>query len=264
MSLFIRLSDSDLCFARYEAGTPTDFDFATFHLAPQASLTLNLRGAMQQVGLLQHDFDRVEVLAGSAVTPVPLADFQEEDAAPFYQFCFEPEARHRVFYDTVPSVNAVFLFALPESVCHALEETFGEGRVRYTAALTPVVQTFAGKGLGTSESRRIFVYVHDDRAEIVVLEAGRLLMQNSFTVQSLTDISYYTFNMARHLAIDISSTPVFVAGPTLLRDPVVTEFQQYAAKVFPIHPAADFNRHIVATTDGVPYDLVCALLRRRV
>ena len=57
MSLFIRLSDSDLCFARYEAGTPTDFDFATFHLAPQASLTLNLRGAMQQVGLLQHDFD---------------------------------------------------------------------------------------------------------------------------------------------------------------------------------------------------------------
>ena len=61
--------------------------------------------------------------------------------------------------------------------------------------------------------------------------------------------------MARHLAIDISSTPVFVAGPTLLRDPVVTEFQQYAAKVFPIHPAADFNRHIVATTDGVPTTL---------
>ena len=64
--------------------------------------------------------------------------------------------------------------------------------------------------------------------------------------------------------VSLSSTPVFVAGPTLLRDPVVTEFQQYAAKVFPIHPAADFNRHIVATTDGVPYDLVCALLRRRV
>ena len=88
MSRFIRLSDSDRCFARYEAGTPTDFDLPAFHLAPQASLTLSLRGAMQQVGLLQHDFDRVEVLAGSAVTPVPLADFQEEDAAAFYRFCF--------------------------------------------------------------------------------------------------------------------------------------------------------------------------------
>ncbi len=264
MSLYIRLSDTDLCFARYEASAPSDFQYTSFHLAPQASLTLNLRSAMQQVALLHEGFDRVEVLAAVPVTPVPLADFQEEDAAAFYRFCFEPEGNPRVFYDTVPSVNAVFLFALPESVCHALEETFGEGNVRYTASLTPVVQTFATKGLGVADPRRIFVYVHDDRAEIAVLEAGRLLIQNSFTVQSLTDVSYYTFNMARHLAIDVSATPVFVAGPSLLREPVVSEFRQYAAKVFPILPAADFNRHVVATTDGVPYDLVCALLRRRV
>ena len=46
-------------------------------------------------------------------------------------------------------------------------------------------------------------------------------------------------------------------------DPVVTELQHYAGKIYAIQPAADFNRHMVSTTPGVPYDLMCALLRRR-
>ena len=100
-------------------------------------------------------------------------------------------------------------------------------------------------------------------ADVAVLEGNRLIMLNAFSVRALTDVAYYAFNMASHLAIDITQTPVFVAGPAALRDPVVTELQHYAGKVYAIQPAADFNRHVVSTTPGVPYDLMCALLRRR-
>ncbi|MGM9688234.1 MAG: DUF3822 family protein [Alloprevotella sp.] len=263
MSLYIRISESELNFALYDPAADADLQFFTHHVSPQSPLTVNLRGAAQQVPLLQDYAGRVEVLAGAPVTPVPLADFQEEDAATFYNFCFETEGNLRVFYDTVPAINTVFLFALPENTCRTLEEVFGAASIHYTAALTPVMLTFAGKGLSAGNGKRIFLYVHDETADVAVLEGSRLIMLNAFAVRALTDVAYYTFNMVSHLATDIAQTPVFVAGPAALRDPVVTELQHYAGKVYAIQPAADFNRHVVSTTPGVPYDLMCALLRRR-
>ena len=81
MNLYIRISDTELCFAAYEMGASQSFQFSTFRMQPSASLTVNLRTAMQQVELLrQQKFSKVEVYVNAPVTPVPLAEFQEEDA----------------------------------------------------------------------------------------------------------------------------------------------------------------------------------------
>ena len=53
---------------------------------------------------------------------------------------------------------------------------------------------------------------------------------------------------------------IYVAGTDELRTPVVGELQKYAARVFAINQAAEFNRHPVATTPHVPYDLITKLL----
>uniref|UniRef100_UPI003FEF745C DUF3822 family protein n=1 Tax=Alloprevotella sp. TaxID=1872471 RepID=UPI003FEF745C len=74
----------------------------------------------------------------------------------------------------------VFLFALAESTCHTLEEVFGE--VRYTSALTPVVQHFAQKGLATTNDRRLFVYTHDGVIDEMVLAARRWVMLDTYRV----------------------------------------------------------------------------------
>ena len=72
-------------------------------MRPQVSLTVNLRMAMQQVEMLQQQYDKVEVYVNATVTPVPLAEFQEEDVETTYNFCFTPGDKQRVFYDTVPA-----------------------------------------------------------------------------------------------------------------------------------------------------------------
>lgn len=259
MLLHIRISDTDICFAHYEkTGTP-EFQFQPYHVRPQASLTVNLRLAMQQVVLLQQQYERVEVYVNAPVTPIPLVEFQEEDVETTYNFCFSPDEKRRIFYDTVPASNVVFLFALAESTCHTLEEVFGE--VRYTSALTPVVQHFAQKGLATTNDRRLFVYTHDGVIDVMVLDDSRLVMLNTYNVRTLTDVDYYVFNLARHLALNMNETPIFVAGIPSLRNPVIDELQKYAARVYPVNPSAEFNRSIVSTTEGVPYDLMCAVLR---
>lgn len=259
MTLHIRISDTDICFATYEAGQPPKFEFHPYHVRPQVSLTVNLRMAMQQVEMLQQQYDKVEVYVNATVTPVPLAEFQEEDVDTTYNFCFTPGDKQRVFYDTVPASNAVFLFALPEVTCRTLEEAFGE--VRYTAALTPLVQHFAQKGIDTTHGKRLFVYTHDGVIDVVALEDSRLVMLNTYMVRTLTDVDYYVFNLVRHLALDVAETPLFVAGAPLLRDPVIDELQKYAPRVYPVNPSAEFNRNVVSTTEGVPYDLMCALLK---
>ena len=258
MSLFIRISDTDLSFAQYQQENKVEFKFESYHVRPQASLTVNLREAINKVELLQAKHDKVEVLVNGPVTPIPLVEFQEEDVDSIYSFCFSQNEDRRIFYDSVPATNTVLLFALPEITCHTLEDIFGE--VRYQSCQTPVVQHFATKALANAVGKRMFVYTHDGTVDLIVLEESHLVMLNTYPVRTLTDVAYYTFNLASHLGMDIQTAPIFVAGLPFLRDPVVEELQKYAARVYPIHPSAEFNRNIVATTEGVPYDMVCGLL----
>lgn len=257
--LYLRISDTDLHIARYDKDAPSSFAFATHHLRPQLSLTMNLREALDAVDLLKQPADRVEMIINTPVTPVPLQDFQEEDCERIYAYCFEQERKVRVFYDTVPAANVVLLFGLEDLMCHTLEEAFGT--VRYSSAQTAVLQHFSGKANDTSASRRrLFVYTHEGRADISVFDDQRLLMFNSYAVHALTDVDYYTFNLARHMAYSTADEPIFVAGDEALRTPVVEELQKYAKRVYAINPAADFNRHPAAAAPGIPYDLIVKLL----
>lgn len=258
MSLFIRISETDLSFARFKRNPKIDFSFESYHVHPQASLTANLHEAMKQVELLQDIPDKVEVYVNGPVTPIPLVEFQEEDVSSIYNYCFTAGENRRIFYDSVPAVNAVLLFALSESTCRTLEDHFGQ--VRYQSCLTPVVQHFATKGLGNTDGRRMFVYTHDGTINLIVLEDSHLVMLNTYDVRTLTDVAYYTFNVASHLGMDLLTTPIFVVGFPNLRDPIVEELQKYAARVYPIHPSSEYNRNIVATTENVSYDLICGLL----
>lgn len=259
MNLYIRISDTDLCFATWAGGSEVAFNFEPYKVRPQASLTVNLREAMSQLELLKQPFDRVEVLVDAPVTPVPLAEFQEEDAECIYNYCFTSSERRRIFYDTVPASNLVLLFALSQAPCHTIEEAFGS--VRYTSVYGPVLQHFAGKGLGNAEGKRLFVYQHDGTAIIAVMEDSRLVLLNSYNVRTLSDMCYYTFSLATQQGVDLATAPLFVAGDSMLRNALVDELAKYARRVYAVNPAAEFNRHIVSTTPQVPYDLMCALIK---
>lgn len=259
MSLYLRISDTEICFARYDGGSEAVFEFEKYHLRPQVSLTVNLREAMERVELLKQPFADVHVFVKGAVTPVPLAEFQEEDAESTYGYCFAQTGKARVFYDTVPACNIVLLFSLEEATCRALEETFGQ--VRYTSSLTPLLQCFASKAAETAVPRRVFVYTHEQALDVCVFEENRLLMLNTFKVNTLSDADYYLFNLVRHLGMKPEDAALYVVGEESLMNPLADELRHYAPQVYTVNPAADFNRHTVATTEGVPYDMICGLLK---
>lgn len=257
--LFIRIADSDLCFAQFDALQPESFHFGVHHMRPQSSFTVNLREAKDACPMLREPASRVEVLVTTPVTPVPLSEFQEEDCERIYRYAFPTEGKIRVFYDTIPAANAVVLFALSEIMCRTLEDNFGE--IRYTSSQNALLQHFSAKALGAERGCRVFVYVHDGRVDVSVFDDTRLLMQNAYPIQMVSDVIYYVFSLASHMALDLSKTPFYVVGDVQLLSAVVGEMQKYAVKVHCINPSADFNRHIVSTTAGMPYDMMLHLLQ---
>lgn len=257
MPLYIRLSEYALETARYELRREPEFHFSSFRLRPQVSFAMNLREACDTEPLLQGAISEPQIVVVGPVTLVPLADFQEEDAARLYDFCFPSERRRRVFYDPVPRAGAMLLFALDEVLCQKLLEAFPDAH--FLSAQTALLRHFAAKG-ATRPGKRTFVHLHEGKADIAVFEDERLMLCNSFDVQADTDVAYFTLNVARLHGIDVSDAPFYVAGNGPLREAAITELRKYAANVAGINPSAEYNRHLVAMTPGVPYDLMTLLI----
>lgn len=257
-TLIVRVCDTQLCFARYELRREPLFGFTSWQLHEKCSLVQNLHEAIDHEELLQAPTRHVEVLCTSPVTPVPLADFQEEDCERICRYVFNNAYPHRVFYDPLPCANAVLVFTMREEVCRALEEVFGQ--VHYTAALTPLLTHYSQKGLNSTMRRRIFCHFHERSLDFAAFNGNRLELVNSFEISNTTDASYYVFNTAQKLGVDLEQDVFYVTGNRDVREQALTEFRQYAAKAYSVNPSAEYNRSIVSTTPGVPYDLITFLM----
>ena len=255
-TLYLRLSEDSLCFARYEHGREQNFVFSPYHVRPQTSLAVNLREACRTEEILKAPVSRVHVLVVAAVTAVPLADFQEEDCERIHGFCFPSERKRRVFYDILPACNVALLFALDEDICRTIEDVFPE--VRYVSAQTAVLRHFAEKGMA-SGCKRVFVHRHEHVADVALYEDHRLLMLNTYTAKAAVDVAYYTLNAAQNLGVDCATTPFYVTGTPEDRESTVPELQKYVAEVYSVNPTGEFNRHAAAVAPDVPYDLTALL-----
>lgn len=257
MSLYLRISEHDFCIAKYELREEPIFHFARHKLRPQVSFTVNLREAQDTQPLLQDIKGSMNIVVCGPTMLVPLAEFQEEDCAELYGFCFPSDKKISVFYDIIQASNAVLLFGLDQMICDKLRESFGD--VRFISAQTAVLRHFSVKGASQS-GKRIFLYKNELGLDVAVFEENRLLLSNSYPAHTNSDIAYYTFNVARNLGVDLSETPIYVAGDTSGRNEVVEELRRFSTEVFAINPAGEFNRHIVTQQNNVPYDLQTLLL----
>ncbi|GAY30247.1 hypothetical protein IMSAGC014_01543 [Bacteroidaceae bacterium] len=271
--LYMRLAQTNICFARYEADDASSFCFEPYRLKPQVSLIANLREARRAAAILQNQHsESLKILVNAPATLVPLTEFQEEDCVAIYNHCFPSSVKRQVFYDVVAPANSVVIFALEDAACRAFEDLYS--KVYYVSSLTPLLHHFASKGMTQVLQKRVCVHCHEMLTDVMVFEGTRLLAVNTFETPEVADAVYYTLNMASQLGVNLGPpsddnlpvfrqsdyAPFYVAGTPELRDAIADEMRRYAVNVLTMKPSAEFNRNIVATTPEVPYDLVTFLL----
>ncbi len=146
-TLYLRLAEHKICFARYEVRREPFFSFSRFTPDAHLPLVANLREAQRSDEVLYAPIEKVNVLVPGSVTAIPLSHFREEDCEKLWNSCYgKPmdEKRQRVFYDVVPHAGIVLLFAVEEATCRAVENTFN-CEVHYVSGVTSLLRHFAGK-----------------------------------------------------------------------------------------------------------------------
>lgn len=259
--LTLRISSTTLSAACLETGKP--FEYSPIPLQSHRSLIANLQEAVATIPIFnrKEQKEATQILTVGSVTPVPLADFQEEDCDAFYNYCFKPEVPHRVFYDVIPSANLMLVFGLPETTCRAMEEVLGE--VHYVSALSPVLKQFVLKAM-QGQGTQLFIHTHEKTIDVILIESsGRLLFTNSYEVNTATDAAYYAFNIINHHGLKPQETPIHIAGTPELRNPLIAELGKFAPHALPILPSIDFHHHEIASTEGMTYDMMAFLLGRK-
>ncbi len=266
-TLYLRLTDSKICFARYEVRREPFFSFSNFVPDVRSPLAANLREAQISDEVLLAPISKVNVLVPGKIVAVPLSHFREEDCESIWQNCCgktaeEKEKRERVFYDVVPHADIVLLFAVNETICRAVENTF-DCEVHYVSGTTSLLRHFAEKPDPSDCSLRLFAYCHEHTAEISAMrEGGRIVSINSYHIEAASDVTYYIASLLQQLSAGADETAsIYIVGDeTEIRDAVCTELRDIMPHVYAVNPSAEFNRHIVATTPGVPYDLINLLI----
>ena len=254
----LRISDTEITALVPSAEATGGFAVKSWSVIPGSSLLVRLGEALRDDFLLSLTENRVEVGFSGAVTPVPLADFQEEDAEALHHQCFSEGRRGRVFYDPVPALNAVLLFSADPALCHRVEEALPQAH--FYASLTPWLSRLARK-TAVSVAHRLYVYVHDGLFTLALLNETRLLLLNTWPATAPTDVAYYALSALRQFGIPPSAVATQVSGDEALCPSVVAELSRHLPHAVGMSAASEFNRHPLTAAQGVSLDLLCAALK---
>lgn len=254
-TLYIRFSPHHLSFARYEAGRDGALSYAPWKLRHRGGLLSTLREACEALPLTA-GATRTEVILSTQTVVVPLADFDEADCEQVYDFCMTTDLPHRVFYDTLPAANAVLVYGMSEIVCRAFDEAFDN--VHYTSTQMHSMRRLTAYDYRPGGCKRVFTYLHDHSADIVVFDGSRILFSNTFEVAETQDVVYFAFNVADKLSINREQDFFYLLGPEFLRKPTATAFRQYARNVTEVLPQDVCKTTLAETETEVPIDLLLA------
>lgn len=254
--LYLRICNEHIFFARYDATMPGSFAFVRHPLRHNVSLMVNMRDALQSNSSLGVGATSVEAVVVGPATLVPFAEFQQEDAEVLYKSCFEPEGRHRVFYDTIASTESALLFALDEPTHTALTDAFEH--IHFTSASTSLLRHFSRKG--GEYKFRFYAYLHEEQLTLMAFHESRLLTLCDYVVKAPADIAYYVAGVANQFGSQPAMKAFYVLGEEPLRNAASEMLKKVVPNVFEIDAAKEFAGHEIATNTQVPYDMVTLLL----
>lgn len=259
-TLYIRISDSEVIFARYDHLRRQTVNYVVYKVKPDISLNANIHEAVGRVALTRGDFNYVRVLMEGPATLVPLSEFEEDLTEDLYFFNFSGNRRRlRVFYDTLPHLNAVLLFAADKDVCHTLEETFPN--ILFQSAETPQLLHFASCSRTALSCGRFFVSLSPRRMSFSAFRNGKIELYNSYALHHLRDAAYYVLQAMQLWHFRQETDELYLGGDRDMAEQLQPELQPYVHHLSLLKAEEEFNSNVAALQKDLPYDLVTLLLR---
>lgn len=154
--------------------------------------------------------------------------------------------------DQLKGCGAAIVFEAESGVLPFLNRTFNNPPVRHH--LSAICEYFAKKCDATDADRQ-YVYLHDNRADVVMFKNGRFAFANSFECHSAADTVFFALDAWNEYELDALNDELQIAGDKAAREEVVPMLKKYVTYVMPvIFPAAAMKMGQDAMK--APFDLI--------
>ena len=247
--LYIRISSDDLTLARSIGQKTLVF---RHRLNRRVSFTLNLREALAEApAAITAEATQAQVYVTAPVSVIPIQEFSESEAPAHHAATFRPEHKSRILCDGIPTLESVLVYAIPENVCHALEDSFPH--TRYHNALTPMLQRGS---LSVNEEYTVLAYAHEDKTDVIMWEGRKLLALNTFTTKHTDDAVFFILGMAQALGIPAENLRSVVVGDNRMRTALIEALSRFLTT-----EDGDVSNTFTTRSSDIPlpYPLACAL-----
>jgi hypothetical protein len=228
-SIFCTADPEFLSIAAFDSGRNKFSGFEVFHhnrTFTEEQLAEKISGLALQSSILKKvDFRNVSVqFSGNRFTMVPSAVFKEEDAAKYFYFNQQKRADESIYADTMRGIDAVNIFAVPDSWIAAFRKLFDRFSIHHhLTSLVAAVRFHAQKHSG----KNVFIDFHGSSLDLIVLDERKLLFANSFHYKNAEDRLYFVMMAFETLSLDAEKTEVIISGEIEKENVISLQLQKY-------------------------------------
>ena len=257
--LTMRIGRNTMAFlAQDELGGETHYE--PYVVKSGISMAANLRQAFKSSDMLMQAPQRVRVLIDSDVLMVPVELFNEQSMEDMHNHAFPRQEQDAVYYNVLPDLNAVAVFAVNKDLRLVLDDHFKD--VSLIAAVTPVWRYMHRRSF-TGPRQKLFGYFHEKRLEVFSFRQNRFKFCNSFNAGRPADALYFLLYVWQQLQLQPAFDELHLMGDLPEQEWLMGELNTYLHKTFVVNPKADFMHQPITEIKGMPYDLMTLVVKGR-
>ena len=255
----LRITKTNLSFAAVDSTAPEGLRYEPYIVRSGISMPANLREAFIGDNMLNSDYKRAQVLIDSKVLMVPVEEFNEENKEELYRHAFTDVKNDHVLHSVLPGENAVAIFSINKDLKLVLDDHFENVRIM---PLMQPLWAYMHKRSFAGNFNKLYGYFHNKRLEVFSFNKNRFQFVNAYDTNTARDIAYFLLFVWKELNFDVEKDELHIFGALPEKEALTENLKKYVRKVYPINPAAEFNRAPITQIKDLPFDLLTLFVKR--
>ncbi len=173
-----------------------------------------VHGIISNSDWLRKKFGQVKIIYESqqmSLIPKPL--FNKKFAAGYLRFNHMTDASDEIFFDHLPNLDAINVFALPGNLRSIVKKHFRGIQINHFSS--GLIEALLIRNKNFDEGHMIFANVRKQWLDIIVLNGRKLLFFNSFHYLTKEDFAYYLIYVIEQLGMNPEKVQLVLMGEIL-------------------------------------------------
>lgn len=252
MKITIRISENSLSFSAPSQSASGHIDIENYPLRTGISVSANLRQALVDDRMTRFGAKEALVAVDTPILLLPIEEFDANEIAPLYHHSFRLQQSHKVVHCVLPNLNAVAVFAVDNDIANIVADQYEA--FDYMPIMQPVWK-FMHKRSFTGSRANLFVYLHDNNADVMSFRQNRFRFYNRFNAHHHKDTAFYILYVWKQLGLDTLHDNLHIIGTSNEYEDTIKELQQFLKNIRQMNIAADLGHPQDLTNADIPIDL---------